>query len=150
LPRLGSCYAKCEVQTNKVPVEGGEIRREAFEKPRGISSIAEARARLIWQTVALFLPLTFQVYGQANKTTTDPAEITTRTGVTYKFVRILEAAPDGLEIEFTPPGGGIGMTRIQFKDLPADLQQKYGYDGENAIAYTTERAKEQAAVAAKM
>ena len=42
------------------------------------------------------------------------------------------------------------MTKIEFRDLPVDLQQEYGYDIEKATAYKTERAKEQAIVAARM
>ena len=126
------CYGRGGMKRRKVLIRRCEIRRK------------------VCQTIGLFLLLTFQVYGQGRETITGPTEIKTRTGMTYKSIRNLKVAPDGLEIEFTPPGGGIGMTKIEFKDLPADLQQQYGYDIEKATAYKTERAKEQATVAAKM
>ena len=113
---------------------------------------------MIFQTVGLFLVLTLQVYGQGKATnavaikpgagitnpepptSADPKEIKTLDGKTYKSVRILKVTPGGLAVQFTPAGGGIGMTKIGFENLSADLQQRYGYDVGKAAAYKTEQA----------
>jgi len=62
-------------------------------------------------------------------------DIVTRSGDTYKNARIQKAAPDGLVIAYTPANGGIGISKIKFKDLPDDLQQQYGYNPTNAAAF---------------
>lgn len=146
------------MKTNKLPIHRGEILREEFVKPRGLSPNAGARPWLIFQTVGLFLVLTLQVYGQGKATnaaaikpgagitnpepptSADPTEIKTLDGKTYKSVRILKVTPGGLAVQFTPAGGGIGMTKIGFENLSADLQQRYGYDVGKAAAYKTEQA----------
>jgi len=73
----------------------------------------------------------------------DGGYIITRNGMTYKNVRVQNVAPDGLVVTYTPASGGIGVSKIKFKDLPDDLQQRYGYNPTNAAAF--EKAQRQAA-----
>jgi hypothetical protein len=70
--------------------------------------------------------------------------ITTTDGVTYKSVGILKAEPDGLVVEHSVQGGGIGVAKLRFENLSADLQQRYGYDIEKAAAYRTGQGEMQA------
>jgi hypothetical protein len=52
-------------------------------------------------------------------------EIATLSGAIYKNVYVEKAASDGIIISYTPARGGMGMTKITFDDLPADLRQRY-------------------------
>jgi hypothetical protein len=70
-----------------------------------------------------------------------PAEITTVDGKTYAGLTVQKIDPDGLLVEYKPPGGGIGITKIKFKDMPANLQQQYHYDSDKAGAYETRQAQ---------
>ena len=70
--------------------------------------------------------------------------ITTTDGVTYKSVSILRVEPDGLIVEHSLQGGGVGMAKLKFENLSADLQQKHGYDVQKAVAYQTQQAAMQA------
>ncbi len=72
------------------------------------------------------------------------AEIRTLEGVSYKSVRVLKAEPDGLLVEHSPQGGGIGVARLKFENLSNDLRQRYGYDAQRAAAYRAERAEMEA------
>ena len=67
-------------------------------------------------------------------------EITTTDGVTYKSVVISKIQPNGLVVEFSQQGGGIGMATLKFEILSPDLQQKYGYDPQRAVVYQTQQA----------
>jgi hypothetical protein len=70
-----------------------------------------------------------------------PAEITTVDGKTYTGLTVQKVDPDGLLVEYKPAGGGIGITKIKFKDLPANLQQQYNYDPDKVGAYETRQAQ---------
>jgi len=72
-----------------------------------------------------------------------PAEITTVDGKTYAGLTVQKVDPDGLLVEYTPAEGGIGITKIKFKDMPANLQKKYHYDPDIAGAYETRQAQGQ-------
>jgi S1-C subfamily serine protease len=71
------------------------------------------------------------------------SEIVTRTGNSYKNVRVQKVDPDGLLIAYTPANGGVGISKVKFEDLPDDLQQRYGYNPTNAAAF--EKAERKAA-----
>lgn len=131
-------------------------------KPRSVSKNAVARALLIFQCVGVFLLLNLQVYGEgevtiavASKagvviTNANPTEIKTLDGMTYNSIHSLKATTGGLVVQFTPAGGGMGIAKIKYENLPADLQQRFGSDIEKATAYEAEQTKGQAMVAAKM
>ena len=80
----------------------------------------------------------------------DSAEITTLSGMTYKSVTILKVEPDSLTMEYKPQGGGIGLAKVKFENLPTDLKQRFGYNVQNAAAYRTEQAEAQAREAARV
>ena len=66
--------------------------------------------------------------GAATSTNSATDEIRTLDGVTYKSARDVKILSDGIMINYTPSGGGIGMIKIAFENLPDYLQQKYfGY-----------------------
>ena len=71
-------------------------------------------------------------------------DIRTTDGVTYKSVCILKVMPDGLLVEHSQQGGGVGMAKLKFENLSADLQQRYGYDAQKAAAHRTQEAAMQA------
>lgn len=71
-------------------------------------------------------------------------QIQTLDGKVYKDATIEKAAPDGLTISYSIAGGGIGIAKLKFPNLPPELQKKYGYNATNAVAYET---REQTATA---
>lgn len=77
-------------------------------------------------------------------------EITTLDGTTYKAVRILKVDPDGLMIEYAPPTGGLGLRKVKFANLPAELQSKYGYDAEKSAEYQKAQAEGEARLRKEM
>ena len=52
-------------------------------------------------------------------------ELVTTSGANYKNVEVERVMPDGIIISYTPVNGGLGMTKVYFKDLPAELRQRY-------------------------
>jgi hypothetical protein len=52
-------------------------------------------------------------------------EIATVSGAIYKNVYVEKVEPDGIIISYTPSRGGMGMTKVLFDDLSAELRQKY-------------------------
>lgn len=67
--------------------------------------------------------------------------LSTMDGVTYDNITAKRADPDGLYIEYTPAGGGIGMSKIKFSRLSADQQKQFGYDATKARDYENREAK---------
>ncbi len=65
-------------------------------------------------------------------------DIRTRSGVTYKHVKILEVQPDRLRIMHS-----FGVTSIDFEDLPNSFQKRYHYNPENAILPRAQHAAEE-------
>jgi hypothetical protein len=53
-------------------------------------------------------------------------EIATASGAIYKNVYVEKVEPDGIIISYTPTRGGVGMTKVYFDDLSAELRQRYG------------------------
>lgn len=76
--------------------------------------------------------------------------ITTTDGATYKSVSVLRGEPDGLVVEYSLQGGGIGIAKLKFESLSADLQREYGYDVQRAVAYRTQQAAMQGQLIGKM
>jgi hypothetical protein len=73
-------------------------------------------------------------YGVALAADNFPA-ITTTDGKTYAHITDQRTDPDGLYIEYTTPGNGMGSAKIKFNRLSADLQKQYGYDADAAKKY---------------
>lgn len=69
------------------------------------------------------------------------ASISTTDGVTYNNVTSQRVDPDGLYIEYTTTGGGLGMSKIKFSRLSAGQQKKFGYDATKARDYEAAVAK---------
>jgi hypothetical protein len=67
--------------------------------------------------------------------------ITTTDGKTYDHITAQRTDPDGLYIEYTLPGNGLGCAKLKFNRLSADLQKEYGYDAEAAKKYEDENYK---------
>jgi S1-C subfamily serine protease len=67
------------------------------------------------------------------------AQITTRDGTTYQGVTVQKVDPDGLMVEYRLANGGTGLAKLKFPDLPASLQEKFGYDAEKAAAFEAEQ-----------
>ena len=76
---------------------------------------------------------------------TPPADLTTRSGKTYKQARVFRVEPDGINYMFAG-----GMTKIAFDDLPEAVQKQYGYDPAKAKAFAEQDAQVQAAAAAEV
>lgn len=74
-----------------------------------------------------------------------PTEITTVDGKFYAGLTVQKVDPDGLLVEYKPAGGGIGIAKIKFKDMPANLQQQYHYDLDQSGAYESRQAQGQGA-----
>ena len=71
-------------------------------------------------------------------------DLTTVSGKTYKQARVFRVEPDGINYAFA---GGI--VKIAFEDLPATVQNQYGYDPAKAKAFTDQDAVAQAQAAAE-
>src|SRR5580704_5851130 len=68
-----------------------------------------------------------------------PGEIKTAEGKIYRKVEIQRVDPDGLAIAYKPDVGGVGMTKLKFRDLPEDMQQRYAYDREKAASFEADQ-----------
>jgi hypothetical protein len=70
-----------------------------------------------------------------------PTQVTTRDGTVYKVVDKLNVYPDGLLVSYEPVAGGIGFAKLKFRNLPDDLQKRYGYDEKQAADFETRQAQ---------
>lgn len=77
-------------------------------------------------------------------------DITTRDGKVYKDVTVIRVEPNGLAVTYRPEGGGIGMAKLKYRDLPEKLQCQYGYDEPKAAAFEASQASAQAALQVQM
>ena len=73
-----------------------------------------------------------------------PARITTIDGKTYEKATLERVDPDGLLVVFAPVEGGSGSAKLKFRNLPAELRERYGYDPARASDYETARARGEA------
>ncbi|MDB6021290.1 MAG: hypothetical protein JWQ04_1147 [Pedosphaera sp.] len=67
--------------------------------------------------------------------------LSTTDGITYNDIKSQRTDPDGLYIEYTLPGGGLGMAKVKFSRLSQDQQKQYGYDAAKAKDYEARVAK---------
>jgi S1-C subfamily serine protease len=92
------------------------------------------------QLASIFLLLlSFDVASAQPTVTKNPTQIVARDGTIYKTVAIQKVDPDGLTISYSMAGGGMGMAKLKFGDLPDELQQKYGYNSTNAVTFEVEQ-----------
>lgn len=68
----------------------------------------------------------------------------------YKKIKIEKVDPGGLTVSYAMTGGGIGITKIAFDQLPHDLQTQYGYDPQAAAKYQSGEKQAAGQWAAKM
>ena len=61
--------------------------------------------------------------------------LTTTDGTTYTGITLARVEPDGLYIEYTPSGGGFGMSKVKFSRLTRAQQKLYGFNKEAARDY---------------
>jgi hypothetical protein len=52
-------------------------------------------------------------------------EIVTIYGTVYKNTQVEKVDPDGLIISYSTPGGGLGMSKVYFTDLPDQFREQY-------------------------
>ncbi len=53
------------------------------------------------------------------------SQIVTLYGTTYKNAQVEKVDPDGIIISYSTSGGGMGMTKVYFTDLPDEYLQHY-------------------------
>ena len=70
-----------------------------------------------------------------------PDRITTLDGKTYEKVILEKVDPDGLLVLFAPTEGGSGTAKLKFRNLPAELRERYAYDPVRAADYEAARAQ---------
>src|SRR6266436_7911647 len=70
-----------------------------------------------------------------------PDRITTLDGKTYQKATLERVDPDGLLVAFAPVEGGSGTAKLKFRNLPAELRERFGYDPGRASEYETARAR---------
>jgi len=73
-----------------------------------------------------------------------PDRITTLDGKTYEKVTLEKVDPDGLLVVFAPVEGGSGSAKLKFRNLPAELRERFGYDPARASDYETAQARGEA------
>ena len=74
-----------------------------------------------------------------------PDRITTLDGKTYEKVILDKVEADGLLVLFSPAEGGSGTAKLKFRNLPVELQERYGYDADRAADYEAAQARGEAA-----
>ncbi|HTA31310.1 MAG TPA: hypothetical protein VK731_12540 [Candidatus Cybelea sp.] len=67
--------------------------------------------------------------------------LTTTDGATYNNITAQRVDPDGLYIEYTTAGGGLGMSKVKFSRLSSDQQKQFGFDPAKAREYEASVAK---------
>jgi hypothetical protein len=67
--------------------------------------------------------------------------LSTTDGTTFNNVTSQRVDPDGLYIEYTLPGGGLGMSKVKFARLSSDQQKQFGFDAAKARDYEAQAAK---------
>jgi hypothetical protein len=60
-------------------------------------------------------------------------------------VTLEKVDPDGLLVAFVPAEGGSGSAKLKFRNLPKELQQRFGFDPARASDYETAQARGEAA-----
>src|SRR5947209_7927392 len=67
-------------------------------------------------------------------------DITTVDGRTFRNAEVLRSDPDGIVISYQPEKRGIGMAKLNFRNLPDSLRNQYGYDPGKASAFENDNA----------
>lgn len=67
--------------------------------------------------------------------------LSTTDGATFDKISFKRVEPDGLYIEYTPPGGGVGMSKIKFSRLSPEQQKEFRYDPDKAKDYESKVAR---------
>ena len=88
-------------------------------------------------TTALVSCLVAYIQPSVNAST----EITTVDGKTYRNVEVLRSDPDGIVISYQPEKRGIGMAKLNFRNLPDSVRTRYGYDPGKASAFENDNAQ---------
>src|SRR2546421_1207847 len=73
-----------------------------------------------------------------------PDRITTLDGKSYEKATLERVDPDGLLVVFAPVEGGSGSAKLKFRNLPAELRERFDYDPARAADYETARARGEA------
>jgi hypothetical protein len=73
-----------------------------------------------------------------------PDRITTLEGKTYEKATLERVDPDGLLVAFAPVEGGSGSAKLKFRNLPAELRERYGYDPARSLDYEAAQARGEA------
>lgn len=68
-----------------------------------------------------------------------PTEITTILGKTYSSVKIVAVDPDGLRFMHS-----AGAAKVKFSELPAELQERFGYDPGKAAQFSQQQSMAEA------
>jgi hypothetical protein len=82
--------------------------------------------------VSLSLGICFQASAES---------LSTADGTTYNHITTKRVDPDGLYIEYTPDGGGLGMSKVKFSRLSEDQRKQFGYDEAKARDFEAQHAK---------
>ena len=93
--------------------------------------------KIIIVTISLWVVFCGCAVGQTN-------QIVTRSGDVYKNVTIERHDASGITISYAMSGGGLGITKLPFENLPDNLQKKYNYNPQQAALY--QAGEKQAAV----
>ena len=72
------------------------------------------------------------------------SDIVTRDGQTDKNAQAQKIEPDGITVSYTPTGGGFGVAKLRFSNLPEDCQRQFGYDAPAADAYQEAQREQRA------
>ncbi len=78
------------------------------------------------------------------------AKVTTSKGRTYQNLEVKEVDSNGITVCFRPAGGGLGLAKLAFKDMPAHLQARYGFSPTNARQQTPSADELQCVVAQRL
>lgn len=73
-----------------------------------------------------------------------PDRMTTLDGKSYENVTLERVDPDGLLVIFVPVEGGSGSAKLKFRNLPAELRDRFEYDPVRASDYETAQARGEA------
>jgi hypothetical protein len=67
--------------------------------------------------------------------------LSTVDGAIYTGITMQRVDPDGLYIEYTLPGGGIGVSKVKFHRLSRAQKKQFGYDANKASDYEEQVAQ---------
>jgi hypothetical protein len=88
--------------------------------------------------------LAAQVAAAAPKAKALPTTLTTEKGKTYRSVQLVSTEADGLVIQYRPEEGGLGMTKVKFRNLPERLREEFNYNEAAAAEFESAQAQRMA------